>query len=192
MHQAEVDQGRLGFIDRTSKRPAVPHGLRSTFRDWAAEAGRATHAIGKIGDIFSHRGIGKLWKAKDDAGLSEHLMTLADTAEEGSLTFANFVEFDTNFGHRRDVAGYARQLEWFDGVAGAFLSRLRPGDLAIFTADHGNDPTYRGTEHTRERVPILCAGVGAGPLGLRGFVDVAASVAAHLGVDAQGPGRSFL
>jgi phosphopentomutase len=69
---------------------------------------------------------------------------------------------------------------------------LRPGDLAIFTADHGNDPTWRGTEHTRERVPVLCVGIGAGPLGHIAFVDVGASVAAHLGVPAQGPGRSFL
>jgi phosphopentomutase len=69
---------------------------------------------------------------------------------------------------------------------------MRPGDLAIFTADHGNDPTWRGTEHTRERVPVLCAGVGAGAIGHCAFVDVAASVAAHLGVTAHGPGRSFL
>ena len=185
--------GSEGAFHRTGNRrdfaiaPPAP-----TLLDWAQDAGRATHAIGKIGDIFSHRGIGKLWKAKDDAGLSEHLLRLADEAEEGSFTFANFVEFDTNFGHRRDVAGYARQLEWFDGRAGAFLARLRPGDLAIFTADHGNDPTWRGTEHTRERVPVLCACAGAGSIGLVGFSDVAASVAAHLGIAAQGPGRSFL
>lgn len=185
--------GTEGAFQRTGNRrdfaiaPPAP-----TLLDWVAGAGRATHAIGKIGDIFSHRGIGKLWKAKDDAGLSEHLLTLAGTAEEGSLTFANFVEFDTNFGHRRDVAGYARQLEWFDGRVGAFLSRLRPGDLAIFTADHGNDPTFRGTEHTRERVPVLCAGVGSGPIGLRAFTDVAASVAAHLNLPDRGQGESFL
>ena len=185
--------GTEGQFQRTGNRrdfaiaPPAP-----TLLDWAAGAGRATHAIGKIGDIFSHRGIGKLWKAKDDAGLSEHLMALADTAEEGSLTFANFVEFDTNFGHRRDVAGYARQLEWFDGRVGAFLSHLRPGDLAIFTADHGNDPTYKGTEHTRERVPVLCAGVGSGGIDLRSFTDVAASVAAHLGLTERGQGESFL
>jgi len=113
-------------------------------------------------------------------------------AEEGSLTFANFVEFDTNFGHRRDVAGYARQLEWFDARVGAFLARLEPGDLAVFTADHGNDPTFRGTEHTRERVPVVCHGAGGGSFGLCGFVDVGASVAAHLGIAAEGPGRSFL
>ena len=151
-----------------------------------------THAVGKIGDIFSHRGISHLHKGKDDAALFDHLDRLGAEAEEGSLTFANFVEFDSNFGHRRDVAGYARQLEWFDARVGPFLARLRPGDLAIFTADHGNDPTWRGTEHTRERVPVLCAGAGAGSIGLVGFSDVAASVAAHLGIAAQGPGRSFL
>jgi len=108
------------------------------------------------------------------------------------LTFANFVEFDTLWGHPRDVAGYARALEWFDARTGPFLSHLRPGDLAIFTADHGNDPTWRGTEHTRERVPVICAGAGTGGIGVRAFVDVAASVAAHLGIPARGMGRSFL
>ena len=108
------------------------------------------------------------------------------------MTFANFVEFDSLYGHLRDVAGYARALEWFDSRVGALVARLRPGDIAIFTADHGNDPTFRGTDHTRERVPVLVAGAGAGEIGLCGFVDVADSVAAHLGVPAQGAGRSFL
>lgn len=185
--------GGPGNFQRTANRhdfamdPPAP-----TLLDWVKNAGRATHAVGKIGDIFSMKGVGKLWKGKNDLDLFDHLDRLLAEAESGSLTFANFVEFDSLYGHPRDVAGYARALETFDARVGGFLARLRPGDLAIFTADHGNDPTWRGTEHTRERVPILCAGVGAGPLGLRGFVDVAASVAAHLGVDAQGPGRSFL
>src|SRR5690606_4205724 len=113
----------------------------------ASEAGRVTHAIGKIGDIFSMRGVSHLHKGKSDADLADHLIRLSAEAEEGSLTFANFVEFDTLYGHTRDVAGYARALEWFDAQAGAFLARLRPGDLAIFTADHGNDPGFHGTEH---------------------------------------------
>ncbi len=168
-----------------------------TLLDWVAEAGRATHGIGKIGDIFSMRGIGKLWKGKSDADLFDHLDGLVGGAEDGSLTFANFVEFDTLYGHPRDVSGYARALEWFDTRAGKMLARLREGDLVIFTADHGNDPTWRGTEHTRERVPLICAGAGvawAGPgeIGLRSFTDVAASVAVHLGVPGQGTGRSFL
>ena len=146
----------------------------------------------KIGDIFSHRGITHLHKGKDDAALFEHLVRLSLEAEPGSLTFANFVEFDSLYGHRRDVSGYARALEWFDTCAGAFLSRLQPGDLALFTADHGNDPTWHGTEHTRERVPVLISGRGAGQIGLCAFADVGASVAAHLGIPAQGPGRSFL
>ena len=185
--------GVPGDFHRTANRrdfaiaPPAP-----TLLDWVAGAGRATHAIGKIGDIFSMQGIGKLWKGKSDLDLFGHLDRLADEAEEGSLTFANFVEFDSLYGHPRDVAGYARALEWFDARAGGFLARLRPGDLAIFTADHGNDPTWRGTEHTRERVPVICAGVGAGEIGLCGFTDVAASAAAHLGVAAQGGGRSFL
>ena len=163
-----------------------------TLLDVTSAAGRMTHAIGKIGDIFSMKGVGKLHKGKSDADLFGHLLTLADVAEEGSLTFANFVEFDSLYGHPRDVSGYARALEWFDTRAGDLLARLRPGDLAIFTADHGNDPTWRGTEHTRERVPVLCAGVSPGGIGNVAFTDIAASVAAHLGVPNPGPGRSFL
>lgn len=185
--------GAPGHFSRTANRrdfaiaPPAP-----TLLDWAQGAGRVTHAVGKIGDIFSHRGITNLHKGKDDAALFEHLDRLAREAEPGSLTFANFVEFDSLYGHRRDVSGYARALEWFDTRAGAFLSRLQPGDLALFTADHGNDPTWRGTEHTRERVPVLMSGRGAGQIGLCAFADVGASVAAHLGIPAQGPGRSFL
>jgi phosphopentomutase len=185
--------GPSGAFRRTADRRdlAVPPPA-PTLLDVAAGHGRATHAVGKIGDIFSHRGIGRLWKGADDAALFEHMLALVETAEEGSLTFANFVEFDSLYGHRRDVAGYARALEWFDAAAGRFLARLRPGDLALFTADHGNDPTAPGTDHTRERVPVLCAGVAPGGIGLCGFADVGASVAAHLGLPNPGPGRSFL
>lgn len=185
--------GTPGAFSRTANRhdfaidPPAP-----TLLDWAHAAGRATHAVGKIGDIFSMHGVGKLWKGKNDVDLFDHLDRLSTDAEPGSLTFANFVEFDSLYGHRRDVSGYARALEWFDARAGAFLSRLKPGDLAIFTADHGNDPTWRGTDHTRERVPVLCAGLGQGAIGLCAFTDVAASVATHLGLPSQGPGTSFL
>ena len=163
-----------------------------TLLDWVSEAGRATHAVGKIGDIFSMRGIGKLWKGKSDADLFEHLVRLGDESEDGSLTFANFVEFDSLYGHPRDVPGYARALEGFDAAVPRFLSRLRPGDLAIFTADHGNDPTWTGTDHTRERVPVVGWGAGPREIGLRSYADVGASLAVHLGVAPQGPGRSFL
>ena len=163
-----------------------------TLLDWAQDAGRMTHAIGKIGDIFSMQGIGALRKGKSDADLFEHLVQLGLGAEAGSLTFANFVEFDTLYGHPRDVAGYARALEWFDAALPRFLATLRAGDLAIFTADHGNDPTFRGTEHTRERVPVIGFGRGARPIGLTAFTDVAASIATHLDIPSHGPGVSFL
>ena len=163
-----------------------------TLLDWAQTAGRATHGVGKIGDIFSMQGIGALHKGTSDAALFEHLVRLGAKAEAGSLTFANLVEFDSLYGHPRDVAGYARALEWFDASLPRFLATLGPGDLAIFTADHGNDPTWRGTDHTRERVPVLGWGAGARAIGQIAFADVAASIATHLGVGAQGPGRSFL
>ena len=163
-----------------------------TILDIAQGAGRVTHAVGKIGDIFSHRGITRLHKGKSDADLADHLIRLGRDAEPGSLTFANFVEFDTNFGHRRDIPGYAAQLEWFDGVAGRFLATLRPGDLAIFTADHGNDPSWAGTDHTRERVAVLGHGLGAQNIGLVGFSDIGASTLAHLGLPPPDHGRSFL
>ena len=162
-----------------------------TLCDWVQGAGGRVHAIGKIGDIFSMRGIDTLKKGID-IDLFEHLLAATTASENGSLTFANFVEFDSVYGHPRDVAGYARALEWFDLRVGVFLKALRPGDLAIFTADHGNDPTWPGTDHTRERVPVLGYGVGARAAGHVGFSDVAGSIAAHLGVPAQGPGRSFL
>jgi len=163
-----------------------------TLLDWAQGAGRMTHAIGKIGDIFSMQGIGALHKGRSDADLFEHLVRLGREAEADSLTFANFVEFDTLYGHPRDVAGYARALEWFDAALPRFLETLGPGDLAIFTADHGNDPTFRGTEHTRERVPVIGYGLGARAIGQIAFADVAASVAAHLNIPSHGPGVSFL
>ena len=163
-----------------------------TILDIATKAGRITHAIGKIGDIFSHRGITHLHKGQSDADLADHLNRLGQEAEPGSLTFANFVEFDMNFGHRRDIPGYAAQLEWFDGMAGRLIECLRPGDLAIFTADHGNDPSWSGTDHTRERVPVLGAGLGLKAIGQVGFSDVGASVMAHLELPAPQHGRSFL
>lgn len=174
--------GTPGDFTRTSNRkdfaiaPPAP-----TLCDWVTSADRPVHAVGKIGDIFSMQGITDVVKGAD-SDLMEALVGLTQTAEDGSLTFANFVEFDSLYGHRRDVAGYARALEWFDAQVPQIVSGLRPGDIAVFTADHGNDPTWSGTDHTRERVPVLVHGAGAGTLGLIGFQDVAEMVAKHLGV----------
>ncbi|MGL4319446.1 MAG: phosphopentomutase [Paracoccaceae bacterium] len=185
--------GSPGNFTRTANRHDYAMATPSpTLLDWVQGAGHTTHAIGKIGDIFSMQGISHLHKGKGDVALFEHLLALQRNAEPSSFTFANFVEFDSLYGHRRDVAGYARALEWFDACAGRFIAALRSGDLAIFTADHGNDPTWRGSDHTRERVPVLMAGAGAGPLGHSSFADVAATIAAWLDVPNQGPGKNLL
>ncbi len=184
--------GEPGNFRRTKNRkdfamsPPAP-----TLLDWAEAAGRPTHAVGKIGDIFSMRGIGTLAKGTD-AELMDALHGLVDSAEDGSFTFANFVEFDSLFGHRRDVSGYAKALEWFDAEAGRLIAAARPGDLMIFTADHGNDPTWTGSDHTRERVAVLGHGGGTTGIGQVAFADMSAAIAAHLGIDNQGVGQSFL
>ena len=180
-----------GFVRTTNRRDFAMQPPEPTLCDWLNEAGRKVYAVGKIGDIFSMRGISEVSVGADDI-LFEHLCTFADEAADGSLVFANFVEFDSRFGHRNDVSGYARALEWFDAELPRFLDRMKPGDLAIFTADHGNDPTWPGTDHTRERVPVVGYGIGAREVGHVGFADVGASVADHLGIRDRGAGRSFL
>ncbi len=162
-----------------------------TLCDWAFDAGRKVYGVGKIGDIFAHRGISEVRRGTD-AELMDHLVDLMDEAEDNSLIFANFVEFDSKYGHRRDVAGYARALEWFDSQLLRILTKAREGDLIIFTADHGNDPTWIGTDHTRERVPVLVHGIGPRELGQLAFSDIGASVADHLGLTQRGAGKSFL
>ena len=174
--------GEPGAFQRTANRrdyaimPPKP-----VLTNWVQNAGGRVYAVGKIGDIFTMQGIDDLRKGPD-AKLMEHLHDLVDEAEDGSLTFANFVEFDSLYGHRRDVSGYARALEWFDTEIGKVIAALRDGDMLVVTADHGNDPTWAGSDHTRERVPVLVAGTGAGELRQIGFTDVAVLVAGHLGV----------
>lgn len=174
--------GPVGGFERTANRrdyaitPPAP-----ILSNWVQDAGRRVYGVGKVGDIFSMQGFDEIRKGPD-AKLMEHLADLVNTAEDGSLTFANFVEFDSVYGHRRDVAGYARHLEWFDAALGALVHRLRPDDILVLTADHGNDPTWVGTDHTRERVPVLVAGGPVANIGLIGFTDIAAMVARHLGV----------
>ena len=177
-----VGDAQVGFTRTPRRRDFAIMPPKPVLSNWAQDAGRATFAVGKIGDIFSMQGFDEVRKGTD-AELMGHLGDLVTDAPDGSLTFANFVEFDSLYGHRRDVSGYARALEWFDAEIGKLLPRLRDGDILVLTADHGNDPTWVGTDHTRERVPVLVAGKGAGTLGQIGFVDVAGFVARHLGLE---------
>ena len=186
--------GTPGAFQRTPNRrdyaiaPPEP-----TLCDRVVAAGGRVLAVGKIGDIFAHRGISEVFKGPNDMALVDHTVALMGQARDGDLVFANYVEFDSLYGHRRDVAGYARHLEAFDARLPELLSGLRMGDLLMISADHGNDPTWPGTEHTRERVMVLIAGIGgAGSLGQVGFVDVGETIAAHLGLAPGRYGKSFL
>lgn len=186
-----VGDEKSGFQRTEYRRDFAIAPPSETICDAVHKAGHSVYAIGKIGDIFSMRGIDEVRKGRDIV-LMQHLNDLVDEAEDGAFVFANFVEFDSEYGHRRDVVGYAKHLTWFDAALAQILPRLRPDDLLIVTADHGNDPTWVGTDHTRERVPVLVHGIGAKPLGHLAFTDVGASVAAHLNVPYTDEGRSFL
>lgn len=179
--------GEEGAFVRTPNRrdyslpPPAP-----TLLDGLKEAGREVVSVGKIADIFAHQGLTKEVKAPDSDGLFDLVETEIESASDGSLIFANFVEFDSEFGHRRDVVGYATALECFDCRLSAVRGQLRPGDLVIVTADHGCDPTWQGTDHTRECVPVLMFGsdVLPGEAGMRQtFADVGQTVAVYLGIN---------
>ncbi len=166
-----------------------------TLLDRLTEAGRKVHAIGKIGDIFAHQGVSRVVKANGNAALMAATLEAMEVAESGDLVFTNFVDFDQLYGHRRDVPGYAAALESFDRALPEIHRRLKAGDLVILTADHGCDPTWRGTDHTRERVPVMAFGPGirSRDIGVRPtYADIGESVAAHLGIPAGSHGWSFL
>jgi phosphopentomutase len=150
-------------------------------------------SIGKVADLFAGRGITDARPTADNAEGMRRMSEVWPELGDG-LVFANLVDFDTVFGHRRDVAGFAAALGAFDAWLAGFLPRVAPEDLVIVTADHGCDPTHPGTDHTREEVPLLVLHRGrADALGTRdGFPDVAASLAAHLALPPWPQGRSFL
>jgi len=165
-----------------------------TLLDAATAAGREVVSIGKIGDIFAHRGTGRIVKASGHPALMEATIETLGTLKDGGLAVVNFVDFDMLFGHRRDVAGYADALEKFDAMVPRLFSALRPGDLAVITADHGCDPTAPGSDHTRECVPVLAfgPGVAGGTIGLRdSFADIGQTIAMHLALAPLAHGKAW-
>ncbi len=182
-------------FERTANRRdyAVPP-PEPTLLDRLTARGSKVIAVGKIGDIFAHRGISEVRKGVGDMEMFDKALEAMADAGEGDLVFANFVDFDSEFGHRRDVAGYAAALEAFDRRIPEAIARLQPGDMLVLTADHGNDPTWRGTDHTRERIPVIgiAPGMAGGNVGLRAtFADLGETVAEHLGLPPGRHGSSF-
>jgi phosphopentomutase len=160
----------------------------------ASEAGRDVISVGKIADIFAHAGTGRELKADGNDALFDATLDGLAALADGGLLFANFIDFDTIHGHRRDVAGYAAALEAFDRRLPELVARLIAGDLVVITADHGCDPTWPGTDHTREQVPVLAIGpdIGSGAIGRRStYADIGATCAAHLGLCWSGAGTAF-
>jgi phosphopentomutase len=172
------------FVRTSHRRDYAIAAPSDTLCDRVVTSGGTVHAVGKIGDIFAHRGITHVSKGENDMMLFDHVVRLLGKARPGDLIFANFIEFDSLWGHRRDVSGYARALEAFDLRVPELLAALEKDDLLIFTADHGNDPTWPGTDHTRERVPVLLTGpdIVASELGIVNFTDISKRLSAHLGL----------
>lgn len=166
-----------------------------TLLDRLTSAGRTVYGIGKISDIFAHQGVSRVLKGAGNDQLFDKTLEAMDLAQDGDLVFANFIDFDSLYGHRRDVPGYAAALEHFDRRLPEMVAALREGDLLLLTADHGCDPTWKGTDHTRENVPVIGTGPGISGRSVGGrttYADIGESIAVHLGVAAGPNGASFL
>jgi phosphopentomutase len=188
--------GEPGSFTRTANRHdyAMPP-LGETLLDRLTSAGVHVCAVGKIRDLFAGRGIAESFPtASDDAGMTR--VEEAMQRQDQGLIFANLVDFDTQYGHRNDIVGYGQNLERFDARLAKLLPRLRPQDLLVVTADHGNDPTTPSTDHSREHVPVLLAGTGVKSgvdLGTRPtFADLAQTLADVFAVGPLAHGTSFL
>jgi len=167
---------------------------RATMLDTIKAAGLDSIAVGKIHDIFAGYGDTEYVYNKSNANGMEHTTNFAKKDFHG-LCFVNLVDFDMQFGHRRDIDGYANALSEFDAWLGGFMKNLGEEDLVMITADHGCDPAYTATtDHTREYVPLLVLGKKVKPVNLgtrKSFADIAATVTELLGVDYETPGESF-
>ena len=187
---------KRGAFTRTGHRKdlAVPP-PSDTLLDLAKARGRDVYGVGKISDIFTGRGVTRVLKAPENQSQFDRTLEALGEAKDGDLVFTNFIDFDQLFGHRRDVAGYADCLEKFDRRLPELMAVLKPGDLVILTADHGNDPTFKGTDHTRENIPVMAFGPkieGRYAGHLQTYADVAQTLAAHLALPPLRYGASLM
>jgi phosphopentomutase len=188
--------GKNGNYRRTSNRHdyAVPP-PSATLLDHVKDAGGEVIALGKISDIFAAQGVSRVVKGVDNMALFDALLKVEEEAGDKSLTFVNFVDFDQAFGHRRDIAGYSNALHELDERLPEFMVKLKEGDLVVITADHGCDPSWPGSDHTREHIPMIFFGPGVAPRALpisETFSDIGATLAKHLGVKPLSNGTPLL
>ncbi len=190
-----VGTGSADFKRTGNRRDLTTPPPAPTVLDKLVDSGGEVISIGKIADIYAHRGITKKIKATGNAELFDATLEAVRAAPDRSIVFTNFVDFDMLYGHRRDVDGYAEALEYFDGRLPELHELLHPDDLLLITADHGCDPTWEGTDHTREYIPVLACGAGvtAGSLGRRDtFADIGQSLASYFGLPPTEYGKSFV
>jgi len=190
-----VGDGPDSYVRTGNRRDLTTPPHAPTVLDKLVESGGEVYSIGKIADIYAHSGITKKIKATGNEALFDATLDAMKEAGDSSIIFTNFVDFDMLYGHRRNVEGYAAALEYFDQRLPELMQQMQDDDLLVLCADHGCDPTWPGSDHTRENIPVLAygAGIKPGSLGLRDtFADIGQSIAAHLGLSPMDYGTSFL
>lgn len=180
------------FTRTTNRHDYAVPAPKETLLDKVVESGGNVYAVGKIADIFAHRGITRHYAAGGLEKLVEATKQAMVDAPDKTLVFANFVDFDSSYGHRRDPEGYGKALEYFDSRLPELLSLVKEDDLVLITADHGNDPTWEGTDHTREKIPVLFHGSRVANKQLapmETFADIGQTIAAYLQVEPTVTGK---
>jgi phosphopentomutase len=183
------------FVRTGNRRDLTEPPPSPTLLDKLAESGGEVISVGKIADIYAHQGITQKIKASGNAALFDATLDAYRTAAGRSIVFTNFVDFDMLYGHRRDVDGYAGALEYFDQRLPELTGALAEDDIMLICADHGCDPTWPGSDHTREFIPVLVAGPKVRPvsLGRRGtFADIGQTLAEFFELSPMDYGTSFL
>lgn len=190
-----VGEGAASFKRTGNRRDFAIAPPEPTLLDRNSAAGNQVYAIGKISDIYAGSGVTHKIKGTGIPQLFDKTLDAMEMAADRAFIMTNFVDFDSEYGHRRDVPGYAAALEYFDARLPEIIAKMRQDDLLILTADHGNDPTWPGTDHTREQVPILLfsPALKLGEIGIRSsFADIGESIAAWLGLAPGRHGKAFL
>lgn len=190
-----VGKDRASFQRTGNRRDLAVPPPSPTVLDKFVDSGGEVIGIGKIPDIFANQGITEKVKATGNAALFDATLDALESAADRSIVFTNFVDFDMLYGHRRDLPGYARALEYFDARLPELIDKLEEDDLLIISADHGCDPSWPGSDHTREHIPVLVYGARVEPRSLSQrdtFADIGQSLASYFELPPMDYGTSFL